>query len=186
MNEDSANVSFVDALRSELADRVSAAPRRGGRFRLGSTRSRRWFVPVVTAVSGVLVVAASAAVLVGVGTQAPAGSSPSGAASSGVPLLLVAPEPQSGIRPATAAGQGTLHVRADGCVLVGSSVLVAPSGSTLTDDNRGVEIAGIGRYDFGAHLPALGGMSRTYTTDDLPAAYSGCGAGTYMELWPTR
>lgn len=186
MNEDSADANFVAALRSELAERVSTDARRDGRLRPSSTRLRSWFVPAVTAVSGVLVVAASVAVLVGVGAHDPVGSSPSGAASSGVPLLLVAPRPQTNVYPATAAGQGTLHLRADGCVLVGSSVLISPPGSTLIKGNTGVELAGIGRYDFGARLPALSGLSRTYTTGDLPAAYSGCGAGTYMELWPTR
>lgn len=186
MNDDTANENFVKALRSELIERVSADKNPRPQSDPASTRAPSWRIPIVTAATGLVVAAASAAVLVGVGTPATVGASPAGRATSGTPLLLVAPAPQSDIYPATAAGQGTLHLRADGCVMVDSSVLIAPHGSTLIDRNTAVDLAGIGRYDFGAHIPALGGMSHTYTKDNLPTAYSRCGAGTYMELWPTR
>lgn len=186
MTDDTADERFVNALRSELAERVTAQAHEGPPSQAPKPRSRNWRVPIVTATTGVLVAAASVAVLVGVGSPATVGASPSVTATKGSAVLLVAPATQSDIYPATAAGQGTLHLRADGCVMVGSSVLIAPHGSTLTNEDKAVDLAGIGRYNLGADIPALGGMSHIYTTNDLPAAYADCGTGTYMELWPLK
>lgn len=186
MKHDSAGNDFVDALRNELVNRVSAQAQQTARPNEAVPKSRSWRVPVVTAATGLLVASVSAVVLVGVGTPATVGASPSSGTSGTRPVLLQAPEPTSDVYPATAAGQGTLHLRSDGCVMVGSSVLIAPHGSALVDEGAAVQLVGIGRYPLGAYVPALGGMSATYTKDDLPAGLAQCGPGTYMTLWPTR
>jgi hypothetical protein len=79
-------------------------------------------------------------------------ASPPGALSvNGRELLTY----QSGSAVADAAGFGLLHVNAAGCLAIGKSVLVAPTGSTLNSDGS-IVVRGH-TYRLGAHIHIGGG-----------------------------
>ncbi|GAB2450073.1 hypothetical protein HD599_002169 [Conyzicola lurida] len=77
---------------------------------------------------------------------------------------------------------GVLGTNEAGCVSLDGAVIVAPMGSTISEDGQYVSLEGIGKFGLGETLPATGGGWIEWGHDG--EGYGDCGGGEYAVLQP--
>lgn len=96
-------------------------------------------------------------------------------------LLMWTPPPgDSGARH-QALVSGKLAVNDAGCVTLGSSILIAPPGSTVSSDGTSVRLAGHGRYSFGTEVSGLSGGYGDMGRGDDPDSAASCRSASHPE-----
>lgn len=186
MTENEPDPGFVSALRGELVNRMErrsvsvSAPHPGLRTASSETLRRRVGrrVSLITAVTVLVVVGVSAAVIAGAGarpSRVPAApvSTPMAGAADRLLIATRVPDARSDVGYSDPIG-----VNAAGCVTFGDRVLVAAPGSTINDDGS-ITVMGFGSYRVG-DKPLVGGAVLDATSELLPADASSCEGTKYF------
>ena len=94
-------------------------------------------------------------------------------------VLVVGPDATEKMQ---ASLSGTLGTNENGCVSLDGAVIVAPYGSTISEDGQFVSLEGVGKFGLGETLPPTGGGWVEWGYDG--EGYGDCGGGDYAVLQP--
>ncbi len=106
-------------------------------------------------------------------------STPASTGASDVPYLYVSDRPSEANMEALITGelvvQNHCYALRQGTGREADWLLLVPYGSQVVDDGRAVDIYGVGRYEVGETIHAVGGGEEDLTPDQIPPEAARCG-----------